>query len=122
MLHGGPDGYSPRHETETIGASENPAIPSMTPNTVQTLVAEFAKYGFAPTFVLEWKFYFPTSFSLFGWRLSRRLNRTRVAFLNRISSLLNRLRRYPRTYLDMDPQCTDTGSAALFFWKETLGV
>jgi SAM-dependent methyltransferase len=107
MLRGGFDGYSPSHESDSIGACENPAIPSMTPNTVQTVVAEFAKHKFVATFVIEWKFHYPSSFSLFGWRISRHLNRTRVAFLNGISALLNRIRGYSRIYLDSVPESPD---------------
>jgi SAM-dependent methyltransferase len=60
MLHGGADGYSPRYEGESIGSCEIPAIPSMTPNTSQTVVDEYAKYGFVPIYVVETKFNKPS--------------------------------------------------------------
>ncbi|MGH7846613.1 MAG: class I SAM-dependent methyltransferase [Candidatus Binatia bacterium] len=118
-LADGSEGYSPTREDDNIGACENPSISSMAPNTVQTLVAEFAKYGFTPIYVRERKFCYPSSFAVLGWRLSRRLNQDRVRLLNRIGSLTNRIRRYPRFYLNSAPESPYTGAGTFFFQKKS---
>ncbi len=53
VLHGGDDGYTPVPEAECIGASADPGEASMMPNTTHTLIAEFARHGFVPSFVRE---------------------------------------------------------------------
>ncbi len=53
VLHGGDDGYTSVPEAECIGASADPGQASMMPNTTNTLIAEFAKHGFVPSFVRE---------------------------------------------------------------------
>ncbi|MBK8974865.1 MAG: methyltransferase domain-containing protein [Planctomycetes bacterium] len=50
LYGGGEDGYTQYRELDNIGASEN-SLPSLMPNTVNTLLGEFAKHGFRPTHV-----------------------------------------------------------------------
>lgn len=53
VLSGGEDGYTEFTEEETIGASEDPTVASMMPNTTRTLLAEFAKQRFHAVHINE---------------------------------------------------------------------
>lgn len=53
VLNGGPEGYTPFPERETIAASEDPDEMSQMPNSTRTLVEEFAQHGFLPLYVHE---------------------------------------------------------------------
>jgi SAM-dependent methyltransferase len=140
MLRGGCDGYSPWSEGESIGASEDPRLASLTPNTIRTVVTEFEKHGFTATYIAEYYYFDLAPLAFFGRRLGRRLRRTRLAFINEkdmfcsFSHRLNRarvralnkfdplvrwIRGYPRYYCDDAPSgIPDTGRASLFFRRK----